>query len=102
MDEIRVVEGCLAPALADQIKELEIKVKELTELEKKIKAELKDAMAENDVAKISCENGLVITFIPETTQERIDSKTLKAELPDIYNAYCKISPKSAYVKVEVK
>lgn len=102
MDEIRVVEGCLAPALADQIKELEVKVKELTELEKQIKAELKDAMSENDIKKISCENGLVITLIPETTQERIDSKTLKAELPDIYNAYCKISSKSAYVKVEVK
>ena len=102
MEEIKIFDGCLAPALADQIKDLEVKVKELTELEKHIKAELKDIMAENDVKKISCENGLVITYIPETTQERIDSKTLKAELPDIYNAYCKISPKSAYVKVEVK
>ena len=102
MDEIRVVEGCLAPALADQIKELEIKVKELTELEKQIKDELKNQMMENDVKKISCENGLTITLIPPTTEERIDSKTLKAELPDIYNAYCKISPKSAYVKVGMK
>lgn len=102
MDEIRVVEGCLAPALADQIKELEIKVKELTELEKQIKDELKNQMMENDVKKISCENGLTITFVPPTTQERIDSKTLKEELPDIYNSYCKITPKAGYVKVEVK
>jgi predicted phage-related endonuclease len=102
MDEIRVVEGCLAPALADQIKELKIKAKELSDLEKKVKEELKNQMMENDVKKISCENGLTITLIPPTTEERIDGKTLKEELPDIYNSYCKINPKSAYVKVEVK
>lgn len=95
------VNGNIPVEMAKEIAEIEMVIKNLTEKQKHIKETLCVAMRENNVLKV--ENDYIkVTYVPPTTQERIDSKELKKDLPEIYNTYCKISDKSDYVRIEVK
>lgn len=101
MNDIILVDNALSAELSNDIAELERLAKDYEEKKKSVREQLKKAMEESGVVKIDDAN-LTITYIGETTQEKLDTKALKNELPDIYDAYCKITPKSAYIKVEVK
>lgn len=101
MDEIRVIDGLLPADVSKQIADLEVTYKKLDEELKAVKKALLEAMTDAGIVKIDNDD-LTVTLVPETTQERLDSKELKKDLPDIYNAYCKITPKAAYVKITAK
>ena len=95
------VNGNIPAEMSKEIAEIEKEIKNLTEKQKRIKESLCVAMRENNILKV--ENDFIkVTYIAPTTQERIDSKELKKDLPEIYNTYCKISDKSDYVKIEAK
>jgi len=102
MDEIKVVGNTLPQEVIDEIVRVEKLAEEYAKAQKKLRADILQAMQDADVSKIDIEDVLALTVVPETTSERLDSKALKAELPDIYNSYCKISPKAAYLKVTVR
>lgn len=101
MNEIVLVNNALSAELSKDIAELEVIAKEYESKKKAVRDQLKRVMEESGIVKIEDDN-LTITYIGETTQEKLDTKALKKELPDIYDAYCKITPKSACIKVEVK
>lgn len=101
MFEIKVVDGELSAELSKQIAELETAYKELEEKEKAMKTALRDAMKEGMIVKIDNDD-ISVSYVGPSTQEKIDSKALKADLPDIYNTYCNISPRADYVKLVVK
>lgn len=101
MNEIILVGNALSAELSNDIAELERLAKDYEEKKKSVREQLKKAMEKSGVVKIDDTN-LTITYIGETTQEKLDTKSLKNDLPDIYDSYCKITPKSAYIKVEVK
>ena len=69
--------------------------------DKKMREELQRAMEAYGVDNF--ENEYVkITHIGASTKTSVDSKKLKAELPDIYEKYSKVSDVKAYVKISVK
>lgn len=102
MDEIKVVGNTLPQEVIDEVIRVEKLAEEYTKAQKKLRAAILEAMKEADVEKIDIEDVIALTVVPESTSERLDSKALKAELPDIYDTYCKISPKAAYLKVTVR
>lgn len=85
----------------ETIRDFEIKIKELKEKEDELKKRLIAEMEANKVLSLKSDL-LSITYVAPTTRESLDSKTLKEELPDIYDAYCKISPVKASVRIKVE
>lgn len=83
------------------IVDIEKKIAELKKVQDTYKEELKAAMENNDIIKFD-NDLLTVTYVAETTAERLDSKALKAECPDVYNAYCKISKVKASIRLKVK
>ena len=102
MDEIKVVGNTLPAEVIDEVIRVEKLAEEYAKAQKKLRAAILAAMQEADVEKIDIEDVIALTVVPESTSERLDSKALKSELPDIYDTYCKISPKAAYLKVTVR
>ena len=102
MDEIKVVGNTLPQEVIDEVIRVEKLAEEYAKAQKKLRAAILEAMKEADVEKIDIEDVIALTVVPESTSERLDSKALKAELPDIYDTYCKISLKAAYLKVTVR
>lgn len=101
MDELMIVDGGLTPQVAEEIANLEKAFKELEAKEKEMKAKLMEIMEENDIKKI--ENDFItISRVPGSTTEKLDTKALKEECPDIYDAYVKMSARAGYVKITVK
>ena len=69
--------------------------------DKKMREELQKAMESYGVDSFENEH-VKITHIGATTKTSVDSKKLKAELPDIYQKYSKVSNVGGYVKITVK
>jgi len=75
--------------------------KDLEEQEKKLKEQIKSAMEIHNVKSFT-NDAIKLTYIASTTTTTVDSKKLKDKHPAIYEECTKTSPKSAYVKIEVK
>ena len=60
-------------------------------MEKELKASLKNAMETKGIKKFII-NGLCANIKEATNRTSIDSKRLKEECPDIYEAYSKTTP----------
>lgn len=101
MDELMIVDGGLTLQVAEEIANLEKAFKELEAKEKEIKAKLMEIMEENDIKKID-NDFLMISRVPGSMTEKLDTKALKEELPDIYDTYVKMSPRAGYLKITVK
>ena len=104
MDELIIYEegtAVLAPDAAEKIAYLQTKVKDLDDKLKEIKARLYEEMKAQSIVKIDMPQ-LAITYVPETTTEKLDTKELKKDLPEIYNTYVKESPKAGYIKITVR
>lgn len=88
-------------AVIQAITDLVKQKKKLEDQEKTMKAQLMKAMDQYGVKKF--ENGVVsVTYVAPTVENRLDSKALKADLPDVAAKYTKQKPKVGYVKVSVK
>ncbi len=90
-----------AAAIIQGIADLTIQKKKLESQEKKMKEQLQKAMETYGVK--SFENNCVkFTYVAPTMENRLDSKALKADLPEVAAKYTKQSPKAGYVKITVK
>ena len=72
-----------------KLRELEAQQKELETTAEAIRAELKADMEEKGVDELQTKNFIVRW--KEIVSNRIDSKALKAALPDVYGQFCKAS-----------
>ena len=104
MDDLINVENGVALLNSDTAKMIaafekaakEIKAKE-DELKKAILAE----MEKKGIVKI--DNDLMtITYIAPTDRETLNTKQLRAELPNIYDTYTEIKPVKASIRLKVK
>lgn len=69
--------------------------------EDEFKTALTKAMEDNGIKKF--ENDLLsAVFIPETVAVTFDSKRLKEEAPDVFEAYKKETKRKSYVKISYK
>lgn len=90
-----------AATIIKSIAALTLQKKKIEDQEKAMKEQLKGAMEKYGVK--SFENETVkFTYVAPTVENRIDSKALKADLPDIAAKYTKQNSKAGYVKVTVK
>lgn len=105
MDElIKVTDGDVAilnTEVAKKIADFERKVKEIKDAEDKLKEAIKAEMASKSLIKLETDD-LTITYVAPTTRESLDTKTLREELPDIYDTYAKVSPVKDSIRVKVK
>lgn len=88
-------------AVLQQIASIVRMKKQCEEQEKELKDQLKQAMEQYGVKKFESDI-LNITYIAESTKTSIDSAKLKKKYPEIASECSKVSPTSAYIKVEVK
>lgn len=83
------------------IANLSVQKKKIEDQEKKMRDQLKQAMEKYGVKKFETTE-VKFTYVAATTRTTLDSKALKADLPDIAAKYTKTSAVSASVKIEVK
>lgn len=86
-NEIQVVEDqlVLADSMKNKLIELETKKKEIEKLSKSIKAELEEAMRNNNITGYeSNDKRIMITLGEDTTSYDIDKDYLWEKYPDIY------------------
>lgn len=90
-----------AAGIIKSIAPLTLQKKKIEDQEKKMKEQLQKAMEKYGVK--SFENETVkFTYVAPTVENRLDSKALKADLPEVAAKYTKQSPKAGYVKITVK
>lgn len=87
--------------LCERIVTLERQAEEIEAQQKEIKQKLREAMEKFGVKKID-NSWLAITYVAEHDTEKFDSKTFKAENPDIYDSYVKITKTSPSVRIKLK
>lgn len=86
---------------ATKIAEFEQMAKEIKAKEDELKKAILKEMESKQLIKLDTDN-LTITYIAPTERESLDSKTLREELPDIYDAYVKISPVKPSIRIKLK
>ena len=91
----------LSQETSRKLAEFERMAKDIKEKEDEIKAVILKEMEEAGVVKIETEE-LTISYTAPTTRENFDSKKLRADNPDIYDKYIKISPVKASIRLKVK
>ncbi len=90
-----------AAAIIKGIANLTLQKKKIEDQEKAMREQLKAAMEKYGVKKFETPE-VKFTYVAPTTRTTIDSKALKADLPDVAAKYSKTSNVSASVKIEVK
>lgn len=98
--DLQVIQSAV-PDVLKSITDIVVQKKKLEEQEKLMKKKLLQAMEEHGVK--SFENTKVkFMYVAPTKRTTIDSKKLKADHPDIAEAYSKTSNVSASVRITVK
>lgn len=101
MNVIETNNAIVSAEICAQIAELEAQAKVLEDKRKAVKNEILRLMEENGVIKIDNEV-LTITYVASTDRETLDTKTLKEELPEVYDAYIKISKVAPSLRIKIK
>lgn len=91
----------LNPDTAGKIAEFERAAKEVKEREDELKKAILSEMESKGVIKLDTDD-LTISYVAPTDRETLDTKTLREELPDIYDAYIKISPVKSSIRIKLK
>lgn len=87
--------------VAKKIAEFELQVKYYKAQEDELKAAILAEMEAKGIIKLDNEI-LAITYIAPTDRETLNSKQLRAELPDIYDAYVEMKPVKSSIRIKVK
>ena len=85
---------------AKQIVEFIRKAKEIEEAEKAIRAQILKEMEDKKIKTIKTQD-FSITYKAEFDKERFDSKAFKADNPDLYDSYVKMSHQSASIMIKL-
>lgn len=104
MDELIVRTESGAMLTADTEEKITTLLKAADKIKEEVdnlKAAIMSEMEKKNIIKIDTEV-LTVTYVAPTDRETLDSKAIKAELPDIYDTYCKLSPVKASLRVKVK
>lgn len=87
--------------VTDELLDLELMMKDLKTRADGLKAQILAAMEEYNILKVDSPQ-MVISYIAPVDRETLDSKALKSELPEVYDAYCKLTPVKSSIRVKVK
>lgn len=98
---IEIKNGKLAENAVALLIQKEQEAKRAKEEYDALKEELLTAMEEYNVVKIDTPE-LLVNYIAPSESERLDSKALKDNCPDLYNEFVKFVPVKASVRIKVK
>lgn len=101
---IRVENGnsILDMAVSNKIAEFERQMKVIKEQEEALKEAIKAEMEARGILKIEdATNGMTITYVAPTSRETFDSKKFKADKPDMYDEYVKLSPVKSSIRIKL-
>lgn len=87
--------------IASKIATYERTIKALKEEEDQLKAAILSAMEAYSVIKLET-GDVAINYVAQTDRETFDSKAFKADFPDLYDGYIKMTPVKASLRVKVK
>jgi hypothetical protein len=88
-------------AVADHIAYIERFEKEAKKQRDDMRAKLKEAMEEYGIEKIETDN-LIVNYVAEGEQIRVDSKALQKFYPDVYDVVSKVTPVKSSVRIKIK
>jgi ATP-dependent protease HslVU (ClpYQ) peptidase subunit len=86
---------------AKHIAEFERMAKEIKAKEDELKKAILEEMQDKGLIKLETDE-LVISFVSGTTRETLNTKSLKEELPDIYDTYVDIKPVKPSIRIKLK
>ena len=104
MNELITIENglpVLAESVADELLDIEMMLKSLKEREESLKSQIIKAMEDFNIIKVETPE-VLLTYIPQTDRETLDTKALKSECPDVYDAYCKLTKVRPSLRVKVR
>lgn len=87
--------------VANKIAEFERQVKAIKDKENELKEAILKEMEQKNLIKLETD-ALNISYIAPTERETLDSKRLREELPDIYDAYISIKPVKSSIRLKLK
>ena len=106
MSEIIKIENGITVLDAEtsgKIAEFERQLKAIKEQEEKLKKAILEEMESKGIIKVEDEiNGISISYVAESYRETFDSKKFKADKPDVYDEYIKISPVKSRKRIKEK
>ena len=88
--------------MADAIASMEKQIKTITAQRDELKEKMLEVMRENNCDKVEIDGKVLITRVAATTRESLDSKSLKADNPELYAKYVKTSPVKESLKITVR
>ena len=88
--------------LADAIADMELRIKTMTAERDELKEKILGLMRDNNCDKVELDGRVLITRVAATTRETFDSKSLKADNPELYAKYVKSSPVKESLKITVR
>lgn len=89
-------------AVSNKIAEFERQIKFIEEQEKALKEAIRAEMEARGILKIEdATNGMTITYVAPTCRETFDSKKFKADNPDMYDEYVKLSPVKSSIRIKL-
>lgn len=86
---------------AKNIADFEKMAKEIKAKEDELKKAILEEMQDKGLIKLETDQ-LVISFVSGTTRETLNTKSLKEELPDIYDTYIEIKPVKPSIRIKLK
>ena len=91
----------LSAETASKIADFERTIKSLKEQEETLKQAILEAMEANNILKIDMKD-LLISYVAATEKETFDSKALRNDDPDLYDAYIKMAPVKSSIRIKVR
>lgn len=99
---VKVEDGFqLSKETSQMIAQFEKMLNDIKKQEEELKKSILEEMEAKNIIKIETDE-LAISYIAPTTRESFDSKKLRADNPDLYDEYIKISPVKASVRIKLK
>lgn len=87
--------------ISSQIAEFERQVKSIKAHEETLKKAILKAMEDNNVIRLETDD-ITVSYIASTDRESLDTKSLRNDLPDIYDEYIKITKVKPSIRIKVK
>ena len=87
---------------SQKIVEFERQIKLIKEAEEALKEVIKAEMEAKGILKVTDEtNGMTISYIAPTSRETFDSKKFKADNPDMYDEYVRLTPVKSSIRIKI-
>ena len=87
--------------ISSQIAEFERQVKSIKAQEETLKKAILKAMEDNNIIRPETDD-ITVSYVASTDRETLDSKSLRNDLPDIYDEYIRITKVKPSIRIKVK